>query len=112
MDTPFNDRVGLTVWLYTTKYVNKLKRYGLVHYVSRKMKYAIIYVDKTEKEKTEQNLNKQHFVRQVESCYNCEIPYTFEGVLDRVTELAEARKQEEEKNEFPIFTQLSDWSGN
>ena len=39
-------RAGLVVWLYTTKYINKLKRYGLVHFVSKNMNYAIIYVDR------------------------------------------------------------------
>lgn len=112
METPFNERVGLTVWLYTTKYVNKLKRYGLVHYVSKKMNYAIVYVDKSDQERTEKALKKQHFVRNVENCYNCEIPKTFDGVLDEVTALAQERKKAEEKDEFSLFTQLSDWSGS
>lgn len=109
METSFNKRVGLTVWLYTTKYVNKLKRYGLLHYVSRKMNYAIIYVDKADRERTEKYLKKQHFVRDIEYCYNCEIPYTFENVLDKVTELTKEEKEEEAENEFSIFSQLSEW---
>lgn len=112
MNTPFNNRAGLVVWLYTPKYVNKLKRYGLVHYVSKSMNYAVVYVDKNEKEQTEQTLKKQHFVRNVENCYNCELPFTFDGVLDEVTKLAEEKKKKEEENEFSLFTQLSDWSGN
>lgn len=109
VETQFNKRVGLTVWLYTPKYVNKLKRYGLLHYVSRKMNYAIIYVDETDRERTEKNLKKQHFVRDVEYCYNCEISYTFDGVLDKVTEMTEEKKQEESDNEFSIFSQISEW---
>lgn len=111
METKFNDRVGLIVWLYTTKYINKVKRYGLLHYVSKKMNYAVVYVDKSEKEKVQKSLQKHHFVRKVEVCINHEISYTFDGVLDTVEKLGNERKRIEAENEFSLFTQLSEWGG-
>lgn len=112
METKFNDRVGLVVWLYTKKFINKLKRYGLLHYVSKKMNYAIVYVDKNEKEKTKKILEKQHFVRKVETCFNREIAYTFDGVLNKVTELGEEKKRIADENEISLFTQLSERGEN
>ncbi|EXJ22786.1 putative Cytosolic Protein [Alkalibacterium sp. AK22] len=84
MEIVQSERVGLVVWLYTTKYVNKLKKYGLVHYVSRNMNYAIVYVDRQDRESLTEVLGKLHFVRKVENSYQCELPKTFDGVLEQV----------------------------
>ncbi|MFO8070188.1 MAG: YlbG family protein [Alkalibacterium sp.] len=94
MDQEISSRVGLVVWLYTTKYVNKLKRYGLVHYVSKNMNYAIIYVDREEKEVIKNTIAKQHFVRKVEDSYQCELPKTFDGILDEVVALSKKVKDD------------------
>ncbi|MDZ7834139.1 MAG: YlbG family protein [Alkalibacterium sp.] len=101
MDQEKSSRVGLVVWLYTTKYVNKLKRYGLIHYISKNMNYAIIYVDREDKESTAAAITKQHFVRKVEDSYQCEIPKTFDGILDEVAALS--KKDEEESFVKSIF---------
>lgn len=84
MEIVQSERVGLVVWLYTTKYVNKLKKYGLVHYVSRNMNYAIIYIDRQDRETLTEVIGKLHFVRKVENSYQSELPKTFDGVLDQV----------------------------
>lgn len=94
-------RAGLVVWLYTTKYVNKLKRYGLVHYVSKNMNYAIIYVDRDELESVSSAIAKQHFVRKVEESYRCDIPNTFDGILDEVAKLS--KKDDEDSLMKSIF---------
>lgn len=101
LDQEKSSRVGLVVWLYTTKYVNKLKRYGLVHYVSKKMNYAIIYIDRDEKESITNTISKQHFVRKVEDSYQCEMPKTFDGILDEVAALS--KKEEEDSLMKSIF---------
>lgn len=100
-----NERAGLVIWLYTTKYVNKLKRYGLVHYVSKNMNYAVLYVNKDEREDLSKTISKQHFVRKVENAYQCELPKTFDGVLDKVTEMGK-KKAELEKSEMEISRQV------
>lgn len=101
MEQEKSSRAGLVVWLYTTKYVNKLKRYGLVHYVSKNMNYAILYVNKEEKESVAQSIGKQHFVRKVEDSFQCEMPKTFDGILDEVAALS--KKDEEESFVKSIF---------
>ncbi|GAA0366247.1 YlbG family protein [Alkalibacterium iburiense] len=94
MEERKSERVGIVVWLYTTKYINKLKRYGLVHYVSKKMNYAIIYVDRKDRESISHTISKQHFVRQVEDSHSCDIPKTFDGILEKVEELTLSKKEE------------------
>lgn len=101
MEQGKSSRVGLVVWLYTTKYVNKLKRYGLVHYISKNMNYAIIYVNREEKESISQAIGKQHFVRKVEDSYQCEMPKTFDGILDEVAALS--KKEDDESMINSIF---------
>lgn len=40
-----NDRQAIVVWMNHLKQVRSLKRFGNVHYVSRKLKYAVLYCD-------------------------------------------------------------------
>jgi len=101
------DRVGLVIWLYTPKYVNKLKRYGLLHYVSRKMNYAILYVNNDEVNTTEQSLLKLHFVRNVELSQSTNIDEDYEDVLEEVKQLTKEQKGEDENENFSLFTELS-----
>lgn len=94
MEERQSERVGIVVWLYTTKFINKLKRYGLLHYVSKNMNYAILYVDRKDRESISKKISKQHFVRQVEDSHSCDIPKTFDGTLDQVEEMTLSKKEE------------------
>ena len=93
MEEVKSERAGLVIWLYTTKYINKLKRYGLLHYVSKNMNYAILYVDKKDKDSVSKTIRKQHFVRQGEDSYHSELPKTFDGTLEKVVELTLKEKE-------------------
>ncbi|PRO64746.1 YlbG family protein [Alkalicoccus urumqiensis] len=59
------DRVSLSVYLQSLKQVKQLKRYGHVHYVSRKMKYVVLYTDVENMEQLEDKLQKLPFVKRV-----------------------------------------------
>ena len=59
-------REALIVWMYSNKKVKQLQKYGFVYYVSRKMKYAVLYTDVSEADHIQKNLEKLHFVRQVD----------------------------------------------
>lgn len=73
-----------------------LKRFGLIHYVSKRMKYIVIYVNRTELEATIRKLKELHFVRQVEPSYRPLINMDFKEVLKKAT----PRKEVEEVEEF------------
>lgn len=79
-------RHGLIIWLYTLKHINKLKNYGYVHYVSNRMKYAVLYVDEDLAEETMEKLSQLHFVRMVEESFRDDIDMTFENALDSDSE--------------------------
>ncbi|EMF0405390.1 YlbG family protein [Enterococcus hirae] len=54
-------RRGLIVWVYSLKQLKNLKKFGLLHYVSRKMKYVVLYLNEDTFEQTAERINKLHF---------------------------------------------------
>ncbi|WP_096435528.1 YlbG family protein [Alteribacter populi] len=59
------NRVGLAVWVQSLKHVKQLRRFGNIHYVSRKMKYIVIYCDGEKVDQTKEKLESFHFVKRV-----------------------------------------------
>jgi len=58
-------RVGLAIWVQSLKQVKQLKRFGNIHYVSKKMKYVILYCDEERVDETMNKLESFHFVKKV-----------------------------------------------
>lgn len=69
----FLKRQGLIVWIHNVKSARVLERYGSVHYVSRKLRYAVMYVDKDGLEATIAQIEKLNFVKKVELSYRGEL---------------------------------------
>ena len=59
-------RRGVIVYLYHLRQSKQLRRYGNLQYVSRKMKYALIYMDEVDVKKTVEKLKQLRFVKEVE----------------------------------------------
>jgi uncharacterized protein YlbG (UPF0298 family) len=59
-------RVELIVWLKHLKQIQLLNRFGLVHYVSRKMNYAVVYVNHDKANDMIRKLNHLNFVERVD----------------------------------------------
>lgn len=70
-------RRGIVVWVYSLRQLKSLKRYGLVHYVSKKSKYVYLYVDEELVESTIEKVSKLHFVRHVEPSYRPDVEMNF-----------------------------------
>ncbi|EOD6233095.1 YlbG family protein [Enterococcus hirae] len=70
-------RRGLIVWVYSLKQLKNLKKFGLLHYVSRKMKYVVLYLNEDTFEQTAERINKLHFVRKVERSYCPDVEMNF-----------------------------------
>ncbi len=70
-------RRGLVVWVYSLKQLKNLKRYGLVHYVSRKMKYVYLYLDEDHFAENLEKIERLHFVRSVEPSYRPDVEMNF-----------------------------------
>lgn len=59
-------RQGLVVWFQHRKNIKHIKRLGHLIYVSKKLRYAILYVDMTEVEDKKRELEEMPFIFKVE----------------------------------------------
>ncbi|MCV3741692.1 YlbG family protein [Lentilactobacillus hilgardii] len=57
--------IGLIIYLHSLKYVRNLRNYGRLYYVSKRMRYAIIYAEMDDKEETIAKLKTLNYVKQV-----------------------------------------------
>lgn len=95
-------RRGLIVWVYSLKQLRNLKRFGYIHYVSKKMKYAVLYVNEDSLEETIEKLNKQFFVRSVDKSFRPDINMNFTNRLENQDCHDEPLDFEEQKTEIRL----------
>ena len=97
-------RRGLIVWVYSLKQLKNLKKFGLLHYVSRRMKYVVLYLNEETFEETEERIRKLHFVRNVERSYRPDIEMNF---ADRIgTKAAYQVKDDDELDVVEANTKI------
>ena len=89
------ERQALVVWLYTLKPIKQLKKFGNIHYVSKRLKYIYLYVSKDEVESVTERLSHFHFVRKVEPSLRQEIRMDFTHILQELREEIEKDKAEQ-----------------
>ncbi|BBN98557.1 YlbG family protein [Sporolactobacillus terrae] len=89
------NRDGIIVWLYNTKYLRVLRRYGYVHYISKRMKYALLYCDHEQTKKTLNQLLKLKFVKAVDVSHMQEVRTTYEKGKSRAEERDERLMREQ-----------------
>lgn len=83
-------KIGLAIWLTTNRHINKLKRFGEIHYVSKKMDYIILYVKEQEKEDIKDKISSFHFIKKIQESQWTEMKTEFKDVMvDYRTELLE-----------------------
>ncbi|AIF43864.1 YlbG family protein [Virgibacillus sp. SK37] len=73
------DRQSLIVWFQHLKNIKQIKKYGHLIYVSKRMKYAVIYVNQDEIERIEQKLLKLAFVSKIDRSYKPFIETNYEN---------------------------------
>lgn len=105
MELEVNERQGIIVWVYSLKHMKTLKRQGMIHYVSKKMKYVVLYVNRADIDAVEKKLNTFHFVRKVERSHRPEIDMNFDHVLQ---ELSEENKEEDTQKNEKTFSEIKD----
>jgi len=62
-------RQGMIVWFKHRKNIKQIRRHGHLIYVSKKLKYAVLYVHQAEIEHIEQKLNRYPFILKIERSY-------------------------------------------
>ena len=63
------DRQGIIVYVHHLKQAKSLRRYGHVHYISRKAKYVVLYCDMDDVEDLTSKINRLPFVKSVVPSY-------------------------------------------
>ena len=74
-------RKELIVWLYSFKQMKTIRKYGIVHYMSHRLKYVVLYVNEAQVTETMKQLERYHFVRQVELSPRDTIDMTFKDAI-------------------------------
>lgn len=72
-------RQGIIVWLYTLKQAKMLRKFGNIHYVSKRLKYVVLYCDLVDVEGITEKLNSYSFVKKVEPSYKPFLKVEFEN---------------------------------
>ena len=103
MELTTNERQGIIVWVYSLRHFKTLKRFGLIHYASRRMKYVVMYINQSDVEMTQKKLADLHFVRKVELSYRPFINLEFKDFFGKEKkDVAEEQIKENESNETVI----------
>jgi len=110
-ESDFDKRTGLVVWLHSTKPVKRLMKFGYLHYVSNRMKYALLYVDTDKVEQTMKRLNKENYVKNAEQTKMRDLPLDNDNVLAAMQKDIDEKKREERREnstESSPFS-INDW---
>lgn len=63
------DRQGLIVYVHHLKQAKTMRRYGHVHYISRRLKYVVLYCDQDEVDSLIMKLKRLPYVKEVLPSY-------------------------------------------
>lgn len=73
------ERQGLIVYVHQLKNAKSLRKYGHVHYISRKMKYVVLYCDREEIQNVQNKIQRLPFVKDVVESYRPFLKTEFEN---------------------------------
>jgi uncharacterized protein YlbG (UPF0298 family) len=63
--------------MYSLRQVRNLRRYGTVLYISKRMKYALVYLNEADFDQNSEKIERLHFVRKIEKSYRPDIEMNF-----------------------------------
>lgn len=72
-------RQGLVIWFKHRKNIRQIKKYGHLIYVSRKLNFAIIYVNRDEIDHIIEKLANLSFIKKMERSYKPFVTTNFEN---------------------------------
>lgn len=81
----FPERTGFIIWVSDVKAARNLEKYGSLHYISRKMHYAVLYVNADRAEETMKNVKRLSYVKRIERSYRNEIKTEYNGEFEEKT---------------------------
>ena len=89
-----NMRQGVIVYLYRLRQSRQLRKFGQIQYISKRMKYVVLYMDRNQIEQNIVKLKKLRFVKKVELSYR---PFL---KTDYATSEEEYKLTDEDKEKF------------
>lgn len=93
------ERQSLVVWLYTLKQLKNIRKFGHVQFISKRLRYVILYINRDEEKETIEKLTRLHFVKKVEISHRDEIDMTWKDAIpnrkdkDATKKLSEAQEE-------------------
>jgi uncharacterized protein YlbG (UPF0298 family) len=72
-------RVGLAVYVKNVKAARNLRKFGNIHYISRKLNYVSMYTAIDTLEETIERISRLDFVTRVERSHRHEIPVHYDN---------------------------------
>jgi len=82
----FPKRQGVIVWLYSLKHSKYLRKFGNIHYISKRLKYIVLYCNMDEVDMITKKLESLPFVKKVEPSYRPYLKVEFESKEDKERE--------------------------
>jgi len=70
-------RLGVAVWVKNTRAAKNLRKFGTIHYISKRLNYVSMYVDANQLDETIRIMEKLHFVTKIERSHRHEIPVEY-----------------------------------
>lgn len=70
-------RLGVAVWVKNTRAAKNLRKFGTIHYISKRLNYVSMYVDAKLIDETIRTMEKLHFVTKIERSHRHEIPVEY-----------------------------------
>ncbi|KRL01386.1 YlbG family protein [Liquorilactobacillus capillatus] len=98
MEFKINERQSVIVYLYHLKNSKQLRRYGTIHYVSRRMKYVVLYIDRSTISETVKKLKGMRFVKRVLMSPRPNIKINFEDEVGTTYKLTEEDREKYRSN--------------
>lgn len=98
IESSFENRTGLVVWLKTKRNVRRLMNFGVLHYVSSKMNYAIVYIDTKKLDSIMEKMEKENYIKSIEVSLVRDLPISYDDVLPNLKHEIETEKKREENS--------------
>ncbi|UHA74048.1 YlbG family protein [Paenibacillus sp. 481] len=81
----FPERTGFIIWVSDVKAARNLDKYGSLHYISRKMHYAVLYVNAERAEEVQKNIKRLPYVKKIERSLRNEIKTEYSNEIQDKT---------------------------
>lgn len=82
----FRKRIGVAVYIDHLRSAKRLRRFGHIHYVSKRLLYVVMYIDHETAEQTIEELKQLPFVKDVLLSHRHEMTTEYTNLRDKAKE--------------------------